>query len=135
MPFTELIAMMFSTTLVFGWIPLLIYVKHRYRLEELRAQSGGMGGGAVEELRALRQEVARLRDTTTKFDVAFDEALTRLEHRVDRTEQGSGVSSLAASAPPPEFQYQADPNPTPRRVPLMEETEPKQVVLGRNQWM
>ena len=49
------------------------------------------------ELTALRNEVASLRDTTTRFDMSFDAAITRLEDRVDRVEvkqTGTGTGSV-----------------------------------------
>ena len=72
---------------LFGWIPIAVYFKHKIRLEEVKAQRGSQGDAATSQaLQELRREVTVLRETTTKFDMSFDAALTRLEERVDRIE-------------------------------------------------
>lgn len=111
----------FGMAFTFGWIPMFIYFKHRYRIEELRTRAGGFSQESLAELRALRQEVERLRDTTTKFDVAFDNALTRLEERVDNVE-GNPVK---ATVPP--VLAQANTYTT--------EPAPQTMSVGRQQWM
>ena len=78
-----------------------MFLRHQRELAEIQARGGGtaVAGGNVSgdvraELQALRDEVARLRDTSTKFDLSFDAGLTRLEGRVERTERdAAGVSS------------------------------------------
>lgn len=76
---------------LFGWIPIAVYFKHKIRLEEIRAHRNVTHGvdtsGIVQALQQLRGEVQELRDTTTKFDMSFDAALTRLESRVDEIDE------------------------------------------------
>lgn len=66
-----------------GWIPIMVYFKHQIYLERLK--TGGRGGDerTIQALQELRREVQELRENTTKFDMSFDAALTRLETRVD----------------------------------------------------
>lgn len=88
---------------VFG-IPLsAIWTKHRQEMERIKAASNAKSKAAVpsnvaEELAALRAEVTSLRETTTRFDMSFDAALTRLEQRVD------GVEERQTVAPQPQWQ-------------------------------
>src|SRR5262245_60428961 len=41
----------------------------------------------------LKREVAQLRDTTTRYDMAFDTALERLESRIAQVEKNSRAAS------------------------------------------
>ena len=43
----------------------------------------------LEELKALRTEVAALRDTSTQFDLSLEHAVQRLEERVSRNENAA----------------------------------------------
>ncbi len=79
---------------------LAVYLSHVRKIAEIKAQSGNVENVARQnvsndvyaELRALREEVAKLRDTSTKFDLSFDAGLTRLEDRVARVEEHNYVS-------------------------------------------
>ena len=70
---------------LFGWIPIMVYMKHKIHLEQIRLQ-GKTSAETLQTLEDLRSEVRQLRDTSTKFDVAFDAALDRMEERVNRLE-------------------------------------------------
>ena len=80
---------------LFGWVPIMVYFKHKIRLEEIKAQRRGSDVSTLEALRELRREVQALRDTSTKFDVAFDAALSRLEERVERVEARTITTTAA----------------------------------------
>lgn len=69
-------------------IPIVaIVTSHQRELAKIKAQKSAQVPANVEaELQALRNEVAALRDTTTRFDMSFDAAITQLENRVDRVE-------------------------------------------------
>jgi polyhydroxyalkanoate synthesis regulator phasin len=70
-------------------------LKHREKLIAMQHRQEG-APGLVEEVAALRREVAALRETTTKFDVSFDAAVCRLEERVQTLEnsrRGAGTAS------------------------------------------
>ena len=75
-------------------------LKHREKLTTMKYRQEG-APGLVEEVAALRREVAALRETTTKFDVSFDAAICRLEDRVQALENGRLGSGTAASQETP----------------------------------
>ncbi len=64
---------------------LRIVLAHREKLIALKNRQEG-APGLVEEMRALRGELAALRDTTTRCDLTFDAAIDRLESRMERME-------------------------------------------------
>lgn len=68
-----------------------IWTYNRRKMEEIRArQRVDISAETRAALEALRQEIADLRDTTTKYDVSFDTALQRLEGRLAGVEQRLG---------------------------------------------
>ena len=68
---------------------LAIFLSHQRGLAKIKAQSQNNVSDSVRaELDELRRQMADLRDTTTKFDISFDAAISRLENRVDRVEAG-----------------------------------------------
>jgi hypothetical protein len=77
-----------GAVLVFG-IPLsAVWTSHFRKLAEIKArQQTNISDETRAQLAAIRDEMAALRDTTTKFDMSFDAALSRLEQRVDRIEE------------------------------------------------
>lgn len=77
-------------------------LKHRERMAQIQNQVGG-GAKLAEEITALRQEMSELRETTTRFDMAFDAALARVEDRLNFTESqaNANTSSASTSAYPP----------------------------------
>ncbi|MDX1932070.1 MAG: hypothetical protein SFU56_05650 [Capsulimonadales bacterium] len=61
-------------------------LQHRERMASMKY--GVEGSPALqEEIRRLRQEVAELRETTTRFDMSFDAGLARVEDRLGVVEQ------------------------------------------------
>ena len=76
-------------------IPLMaIWASHREKMARILAEQGTkLPPNVVAELQALRGEVATLRETTTRFDMSFDAALTRLEERVDHVEVQNVVAT------------------------------------------
>ena len=73
----------------FAFILTLISMRHKHKIDEMRVLRGvdqGVGNDVVSEIRQLRQQVAELRDTTTRYDMSFDAALQRLESRVGHLE-------------------------------------------------
>jgi hypothetical protein len=65
-----------------------LIVRHRERMAAMRNRQEG-APGLIEEVSALRRDVAALRDTTTRFDMSFDAALHRVEQRLDTLEQNA----------------------------------------------
>ena len=80
---------------------LRLVLGHREKLIALKNRQEG-APGLVEEVRALRGELAALRDTTTRCDMTFDAAIDRLESRMERMETerhtGAGVAEDDAAA-------------------------------------
>jgi len=79
--------------------PVLIVrlvLQHREKLIAMRHRQEG-APGIVEEVAALRREVADLRDTTTKFDMTFDASIDKLEERVDRMEDARRTATMSAT--------------------------------------
>lgn len=63
-----------------------MWLRHKEKVTAMKYRQEG-APGILEEVAALRREVAALRETTTKFDMSFDAAISRLEGRVDRLEE------------------------------------------------
>ncbi len=61
----------------------------------LRAQQG-TNEATAQQIAALKQEVAALRDTSTQFDVSLEQSVQRLEERMGRME-----TRAASQAAPP----------------------------------
>ncbi len=81
-----------------------ILASHRQKLAEIKARTaGGLAPEIRAELSEIKNQLADLRDTTTKFDMTFDAALDRLEQRVGRVEDrqvsAGGVSTGVADEP------------------------------------
>ncbi len=77
-----------------------IITSHRQKLAEIKARSAsGLAPEIRAELSEIKNQLADLRDTTTKFDMTFDAALGRLEARVGRVEARTtgGVTEEAAT--------------------------------------
>jgi predicted nucleic acid-binding Zn-ribbon protein len=65
---------------------------------ELRLQAQqGQNTAVTEQIAALRQELAALRDTSTQFDVSMEQNVQRLEDRLGRLETKSTVQSITPS--------------------------------------
>ena len=72
----------------FGWKGVDAYLKHQRQVMDMKLRMSYTGDHQViAELQALRQQMAELRDTTTRYDMSFDAALQRVESRVGGVEQ------------------------------------------------
>ena len=81
-----------SVFLIFGGGNILkSWFETRAEIERMKIEHGSakVSGSKeiVQALQDLRREVAELRETTTRFDMSFDAAMTSLENRVERVEQ------------------------------------------------
>ena len=66
------------------------------KVEALKYQTVQGKSDLAKHVESLSHEVAALRDTTTRYDIAFDTALERLESRIAQVEKNSrsaGVDS------------------------------------------
>src|SRR5947207_9042808 len=59
------------------------------KVEALKHQTLHGQGALAKQVESLSHEVAALRDTTTRYDIAFDTALERLESRIAQVEKNS----------------------------------------------
>jgi hypothetical protein len=64
-----------------------VVLRHREKMTALKNRQEG-APGLVAEVHELRNEMAQLRETTTRFDMSFDAALQRVEQRLDTVERG-----------------------------------------------
>ena len=71
---------------IFGWIPLKVVLGHLSKMADLKAKAGTGGENVSRQLAEMQNELKALRETTTRFDVSFDAALTRLEDRMNSVE-------------------------------------------------
>ncbi len=78
-------------------IPIVaIITSHLREMAKIKAQQGNQLSEEVRaELREMKSQLAELRETTMKFDLSFDAALSRLEDRMDRVEQRQSVAARA----------------------------------------
>ena len=78
-----------------------IITGHLRKMAEIKARmASGLSAEVRAELTEIKSQLMSLRDTTTKFDMTFDAALSRLEERVERVEerQNSGAASPESAA-------------------------------------
>lgn len=70
-------------------IPLFaLWSNHRRKVLEMQLKLRGPAEvGNQSEIEALRHEVRGLRETSTQYDLSFDTALQRMEHRVEGIER------------------------------------------------
>jgi hypothetical protein len=62
------------------------------------AQDAAQEGTVLAELKAMQQQMAEMHSTSHGFDLAFDEALNRLEGRVSRLETKAATPAPATDA-------------------------------------
>lgn len=81
-------------------------IAHRERMARMNHRQEG-APGVVEEIAALRREMAQIRDTTTHYDLSFDAALTRVESRLHDLEAEKRAESVRSDA----FPFHVTPQP------------------------
>lgn len=94
-----------AVVMVFGIPITAIITGHLKSMAQLRIEAAAKVAGSQSahvdsEIAALRDEVARLRDTTTQYDIAFDTALQRLDSRVGHLEAQVSTSPRPAVEQP-----------------------------------
>jgi uncharacterized protein YlxW (UPF0749 family) len=63
------------------------WTKHQQEMARIRSASGlQMDQSARSAFDELRNEIAQLRDTTTKYDMSVERALEELRHRIAKLE-------------------------------------------------
>jgi hypothetical protein len=77
-----------------------IWTSHLRKMAEIRAQQGATLPPDVRtDLAEMKRQINELRETTTRFDMSFDAAVTRLEERVDHIEERQGANTLPPTPP------------------------------------
>jgi hypothetical protein len=72
----------------FGIPIVAIWTGHRQKIVEMQLKMRQQGDASVHaSIEALRQEVQQLKDTTMQYDLSFDNALQRMEQRVEGVER------------------------------------------------
>lgn len=85
---------------VFGGIAVLVWTSAKAKLEHRKLDMMGrqpvtlpeQNSPILAELKALKQQVAEMQSTGHQFDISFDEALNRMEGRVNRLETKSAAA-------------------------------------------
>ena len=76
-------------------------LKHREKLAALKNKVDGSPALAAE-IAALRREMTELRETSTRFDMSFDAALSQIENRLHRVEENKPGAANVYNTPPTE---------------------------------
>jgi hypothetical protein len=90
------LAGMLAIVCIFG---MPIFFHHQRKMLEIKMKSQGPDSpNLASELREIKNQMAELRDTTTRYDMSFDSALQRLENRMGNVEQRLGTVEQASDA-------------------------------------
>jgi hypothetical protein len=74
-------------------------LQHVEKKAVIKTQSAGTADDSLrDDFEALRQEVARLRDTSTQYDISIQHTLDDLQYRVSTLESRKRNGSAAARA-------------------------------------
>lgn len=74
-------------------------LRHEEQRERMRFQSTGAGNEAWRaEIETLRQELSRLRDTSTQYDVSIQHTLEDLQQRMERLEARRAVGGMSSAS-------------------------------------
>ena len=99
----EFISDVLSPLAIFGGIASIIWASAKAKLEHrkldmrlgqpLEARASVAEDKILAEMRAMRQQMEQMQSTGHQFDLSFDEALNRLEGRINRIETKSAAGS------------------------------------------
>jgi hypothetical protein len=99
------VELIFVTIAFFGGIAGIIGANGWAKAERIRAEAsagrraGGSEDAVLAEIKALKQQMADMQNTSHQFDMSFDAALTRLEERVSRLETRNAPRAAAPDLP------------------------------------
>lgn len=86
-------------TFIFGGPVIAIILHHYRRMAEMKLKAQEQANaGVLNELREIKDQMAEIRDTTTRYDLSFDAALQRIESRVGSLEQRVTTLEEASNA-------------------------------------
>lgn len=104
----EVIGDVLETLAVFGGIAMVIWASARAKLEHrkldmmrgqpLETRPAASEDKLLAEMKAMRQQMEQMQSTSHQFDLSFDEALNRLEGRINRVEMKSAAGSAGVEA-------------------------------------
>lgn len=97
------IVILFGSLGVIGAVIARMWFTHEERKLKIRSQSQSDAGGETlrSEFDSLRAEVARLRDTSTQYDISIQHSLEDMQNRLERLESKRAVSPAASGAQEP----------------------------------
>lgn len=91
----------------FGFVPLTVWVANKAKLDRLKIERdiqrnalGPQDASVLAELKAMRQQMEQVQSTSHQLDISFDEALGRLEGRINRLETKSAASTIQTTDTP-----------------------------------
>lgn len=92
---------LFITLGSLGGVALIIWTSMMGKIARIKAEAEARrmtvsplpDSSVAAELKALRQQIAEMQSTGHQFDISFDEALNRLESRVNRLETKSAATT------------------------------------------
>jgi len=97
---TDALDILISFFGIFGGVSLVIWTSTQARIARIKAERGlkqalsnPQESAVVTEIKALQQQIAEMQSTSHQFDISFDEALNRMESRVNRLETKSALSA------------------------------------------
>jgi TolA-binding protein len=78
-----------------------MYIAHQQEMAfRLGVNPAAMNSDVTNELRQLKEEIARLRDTSTQFDMSIDHHLKQLDERLQHVENcNAGYSTHTEQVP------------------------------------
>lgn len=96
---------------IFGGIALVVWASAKAKLEHrkldmrlgqpLETRPAANEDKILTEMKAMRRQMEQMQSTGHQFDLSFDEALNRLEGRINRLETKSAVTGTVAQTDTP----------------------------------
>lgn len=99
--FGEFLGLVFIV-LVFGGGHVRRFLDILERRWAQKGQTSGFTDEAAKRIDALRDEIARLRDTSTQYDVSIQHTLDDLQRRVENLESRKGAGAMRPIMEAPE---------------------------------
>jgi hypothetical protein len=72
---------------IFGTPVIAVLASHFRQMAEIKSRDPKNSPTVLLELDQIKEQMAALRDTTTRYDMSFDTALQRLESRMTNIEE------------------------------------------------
>ena len=93
---------------MFGGTALIIWTSMQAKIARIKAEAQARreavapaeDTAVLAQLKAIQQQMAQMQSTSHQFDISFDEALGRLEGRINRLETKSAVGTVQTTDAP-----------------------------------